>query len=116
MTIKWEKPERGVFIATVRDRAGDRYHLRVEKLPCRGWDWLIWRVGGMGTILSYGCALSAKVGMRIAERVFSEMLGGTRAVSHAGPGIVRDWLVHGEEDAGNPSTSVPIGNSEVTTP
>lgn len=94
--IVWEKPERSVFAARVRDRAGDRYHLRVEKLPRRGWDWLIWRVGGMGTIVSYGRAMSARVGMRTAEEVISEMLAEAHTISLAGPGFARGWSVYKE--------------------
>jgi hypothetical protein len=43
-----------------------KYNLSVERLPTRGWDWVVWRAGHCRTS-RHGYTTSAKRGMATAE-------------------------------------------------
>jgi hypothetical protein len=66
MLCKWKKYGTS-YIATAYGPDGMKYNLNVERLPTRGWDWIVWRAGGHSTTSRYGCTTSAKRGMAAAE-------------------------------------------------
>lgn len=66
MICKWKKIG-AAYTATAYDPDGMEYNLSVEKLPTRGWDWVVWRAGGHSMTSRYGYTTSAKRGMAAAE-------------------------------------------------
>ena len=72
MLCTWKKVGKGLYTTTAFGREGISYHLNVERLPSRGWDWTIWRAGGSGATTRYGYTTSAKSAMAAAEDAAAE--------------------------------------------
>jgi hypothetical protein len=56
------------FLATTIDGpSGRRYHLTIECLPKRGWEWVTWRANAMQLAVQSGVARSPKDAVVRAE-------------------------------------------------
>ena len=75
MLCKWNHLGAGTYTSTAYSRDGLRYHMRVERLPGRGWDWTIWLAGGSEAAIRHGSTGAAKRGMAAAEDAVAQKLG-----------------------------------------
>ncbi len=75
MLCKWNHPDAGTYTSTAYSRDGLRYHMRVERLPGRVWDWTIWLAGGSEVAIRHGYTQAAKGGMVAAEDAVAQKLG-----------------------------------------
>lgn len=76
MICKWIKAGTGLFSSAVSGSDGARYHLIVERVPGRDWDWAIWPAGRSEPTARYGHAASAKAGMAAAENATAKVVCG----------------------------------------
>ena len=79
MPIIWRQDDRTSFSTQTHAETGERYFLRVERLPDKGWDWLVWRADGPRAGVRYGYAASAKAGKAAAEHILATLLPGPYA-------------------------------------
>ena len=75
MICKWIKSGTGLFTSMAAGSEGARYHLIVERVPGRDWDWVIWRAG-LSPTARYGHAASAKACMAAAESATEKVVCG----------------------------------------
>ena len=71
MICKWKKIGT-LYTTTAYGADGMNYNLSVEKLPTRGWDWVVWHAGGHSTTIRHGYTTSAKHGMAAAENAVTD--------------------------------------------
>jgi hypothetical protein len=81
MLCKWNHNGQGVYTSRAYSLDGLCYHLRVESLPGRGWDWTIWLAGGSEAAVRHGYAEAAKRGMAAAEDAVAQKLSHRRDAS-----------------------------------
>jgi hypothetical protein len=74
MAHKWRHMDGALRATTLFNRLGSRYHLAVEILPDRDWDWLVWRAGDADRSIRYGVAASAESAMAHAEAAAARLL------------------------------------------
>ena len=74
MLCKWNHLGAGAYTSTAYSRDGLCYHMRVERLPGRGWDWTIWLAGGSEAAIRHGYTEAAKRGMAAAENAVAQKL------------------------------------------
>jgi hypothetical protein len=72
----WHYREEALRATTLSDQIGTRYHLTVEMLPHREWEWLVWRTGDSGGAIRHGVAQTADAAMAAAEGAVGDLVNG----------------------------------------
>jgi hypothetical protein len=70
---KRNHPDETFMAATIVGSSGTLYHMTVEKMPRRGWDWVVWPSGASGQLVLAGLARSARAAAEEAEAALSDL-------------------------------------------
>jgi len=71
--VVWRKSHDSLFASIASNETSVRYHLIVERLPRKLWDWAVWRSGDTAETARHGRASSSDGAMAAAEAMAGEM-------------------------------------------